>query len=135
MELLTLEWSQINFTDNFLILDNNNGHITKSKRIRTIPLNSICTEIIKKRYEKTDFRTQNIFTLAGNPISQDWLSKNFKKYVIKAKVNSKLNFHSLRHTNASWLVQSGVSIFVVSKLLVIVMFPQRKYIRILEQKI
>lgn len=117
MELITLEWSQINFNDNFLILDNNNGHITKSKRIRTIPLNLVCSDIIKKRYEKTDFRTQNIFTLDRNPISQDWLSKKFKKYVIKAKVNSKLNFHSLRHTNASWLVQSGVNIYVVSKLL------------------
>jgi integrase len=116
MELITLEWSQINFKDNFLILDNN-GHITKSKRIRTIPLNQTCIDILKKRYERSDFQYQNVFTIDNKPILQERFSKQFKSYVINTKINSKLNFHSLRHTHASWLVQSGVSIYVVSKLL------------------
>lgn len=116
MELITLEWRQINFKDNFLILDNN-GHITKSKRIRTIPLNQTCIDILQKRYERSDFQYQNVFTIDNKPILQEKFSKQFKTYVIKAKINSKLNFHSLRHTHASWLVQSGVSIYVVSKLL------------------
>ena len=51
MELITLEWRQINFEDAFLTLDNQT-HITKSKRIRTIPLNDTCLEILKKRYAK-----------------------------------------------------------------------------------
>ena len=113
MELITLEWRQINFKENILVLDNQ-GHITKSKRIVTLPLNSICQEILKKRYEKKE---NNVFTLFNNSIDQHWLSTNFKKYVIKAEVNPKLNFHSLRHSYASWLVQAGVSIYVISKLL------------------
>jgi integrase len=113
MELITLEWRQINFKENTLVLDNQ-GHITKSKRIVTIPLNSICIEILKKRYEKKE---DSVFTLFDNPINQHWLSTNFKKYVYRAKVNPKLNFHSLRHSYASWLVQAGVSIYIVSKLL------------------
>ena len=116
MELITLDWRQINFKDNFLTLDNN-GYITKTKRIRTIPLNSVCVDILKRRYENSSFEYQNVFTLSGKPFEQEKLSKNFKSYIIKAKINNKLNFHSLRHTNASWLVQSGVSIYVVSKLL------------------
>ena len=44
-------------------------------------------------------------------------TRYFKRFVIKAKVNPKLNFHSLRHPFASWLGQGGVSIYVVSKLL------------------
>ena len=113
MELITLEWRQINFRENILVLDNQ-GHITKSKRIVTLPLNSICQEILKKRYDKKE---SNVFTLFNNKIDQHWLSTHFKKYVIDAKLNPKLNFHSLRHSYGSWLVQAGVSIYVVSKLL------------------
>ena len=35
----------------------------------------------------------------------------------KANLNPQLKFHSLRHTFASWLVQNGVSIYTVSKLM------------------
>ena len=40
-----------------------------------------------------------------------------KKDIRAAKLNDKLNFHSLRHTFATRLVQRGVSIYIVSKLL------------------
>jgi site-specific recombinase XerD len=61
--------------------------------------------------------TEIIFTYHYQPIKQDFISKKFKKYVIKAGLNPKLNFYSLRHTFPSWLVQRGVSIYEVSKLL------------------
>ncbi|OQY69563.1 MAG: hypothetical protein B6D44_17650 [Ignavibacteriales bacterium UTCHB2] len=113
MELITLEWRQINLDENILVLDNQ-GHVTKSKRIITIPLNSTCVEILQKRLKRNE---ENVFTLFDKPIDQGWLSRNYKTYVLKAELNSKLNFHSLRHSYASWLVQAGVSIYVVSKLL------------------
>lgn len=116
MELITLEWRQINFIENYLTLDNQ-VVVTKSKRIRTIPLNKACIEILKRRYENSNFDYQNVFTLFNAPIDQHWLSKNFKANIIRAGLNRKLNFHSLRHSHASWLVQAGVSIYVVSKLL------------------
>ena len=58
-----------------------------------------------------------VFTIRKSPIKQNWIIQNFKKYVLKANINPKLKFHSLRHTSASWLVQRGVSIYEVSKLL------------------
>jgi integrase len=115
MELIMLEWRQINLTEKFLTLDNNNGHITKSKRIRTIPLNSACVEILQKRFANKI--SQNVFTLIDKPIDQGWLSRDFKHYVVNAGLNPKLNFHSLRHTYASWLVQAGVSIYIIQQLL------------------
>jgi len=114
MELITLTWQQVAFKNKILTLDNRN-HFTKSKRIRTIPLNVKALQILTERQMKCD--AEFIFTYNNQPIKQDFISKKFKKYVLKAGLNRKLNFHSLRHTFASWLVQRGVSIYEVSKLL------------------
>ena len=114
MELTTLEWSQINFKDRYLILDNNN-HTTKNKKIRTIPLSIEAMQILVER--EMNRNNELVFTFNQEKFNPEYLSKQFKKYVIKAKLNPKLKFHSLRHTFASWLVQKGVSIYKVSKLL------------------
>jgi len=45
------------------------------------------------------------------------VSKSFKRYIRQAGLNNDLKFHSLRHTYASYLVQGGVSLYVVQKLL------------------
>ena len=114
MELLTLQWNQINFKDKSLILDNRN-YLTKSKKIRSIPLNVNALQILTEReLNKTGVL---IFTFKGEPINRHFLVKQFKKYVIFAKLNPALSFHSLRHSFASHLVQRGASIYSVSKLL------------------
>lgn len=114
MELLTLNWNQINFKDRFVILDNR-SHLTKSKKIRAIPLNITALQILTKR--ELNKTSENVFTFNQKPMNQDFISHEFKKYVLGAKLNPKLNFHSLRHSFGSWLVQKGVSIYEVSKLL------------------
>lgn len=116
MELLSMVWGQVNFEERLITLDNR-AYITKTKRIRSIPLNPDAYEILVKRFARKIEGIEKIFTRFGKPINQNRISHNFKKYVYDAKINPKLNFHSLRHTFASWLVQSGVSIYVVSKLL------------------
>jgi len=116
MEMITLTWSQINLSDRIVILDNS-SHITKTKRVRSIPLNLDAYEVIQKRYLNRAEGIEYVFTLNGKMIDANRLTQRFKKYVYASKINSKLNWHALRHTFASWLVQSGVSIYVVSKLL------------------
>jgi integrase len=116
MELISLQWHQVNFEQEIINLDNRT-HITKTKRIRTLPFNNQVKSILQKRYQNKNPECEFVFTLNGQPFNQDKLSRDFKKYVYKARVNPDLNFHSLRHTFASWLVQKGVSIYVVSKLL------------------
>lgn len=113
-ELLNLRFKQISFKDKLVILDNQE-HITKSKKVRTIPLNETALNIIVHRYAGD--LNSIVFTLEGDSIKQDFIVHKFKKYIRAADINPKLNFHSLRHTFASWLVQKGVSIFKVSKLL------------------
>lgn len=117
MELLTLTWNQISFKDKYLLLDNQ-GHITKSKKVRSIPLNIKAMQILNERQLKGRNNPEDsIFTFKGKSLSPCYISERFKKFVIKAQLNPKLNFHSLRSTFASWLIQRGASIHSVSKIL------------------
>jgi len=115
MELLTAEWNQVDFERSLLILDNRN-HITKSKKIRSIPLNKTAYEILNQRRINA-VGNQNIFIHKGRELIPKRVQNNFRKYIKESGLNPKLNFHLLRHTFASWLVQKGVSIYEVSKLL------------------
>lgn len=113
-EIMNLEWHQIDFKNKLLILSNRT-FITKSKKIRTIPLNHTAHEIVLRRKESTSGNL--VFTYRGKILNENTFSWLMKKQVKKAGINIKLNFHSLRHTFASRLVQKGVSIYIVSKLL------------------
>jgi site-specific recombinase XerD len=113
MEILTLQWDQIILDKKMLVLSNHN-HLTKSKRIRTIPLNEKAFDVISRRIGNSK---TYVFEKDGVPIYPDFITKNFKKCIKRANLNPKLKFHSLRHTFASWLVQKGASIYEVSKLL------------------
>ncbi len=114
MELLSLKWSQVDLTGKQIILDNQ-SHITKSKKIRSLPLNKKAFGTISRLNKGNPYD----FVFEFPDITNRWkfIQNNFRKYIKLAEVNPKLNFHSLRHTFASWLVQKGVNIYEVSKLL------------------
>jgi len=80
-----------------------------------IPLNKTAVDILSKR--KKLYNSNLVFTISGCRIQQDYIVHNFKKYIRIAGLRDELHFHSLRHTFATWLVQKGVSIYKVSKLL------------------
>jgi integrase/recombinase XerD len=114
MELLTLRWSQIDFKQQALTLDNRT-HITKSKKVRTIPLNVKAMQVLTQRLLNSN--SDLVFTYNSAPIKQDFISKKFKKYILKAGLNPKLTFHALRASFGSWLVQKGCSIYNVMTLM------------------
>ena len=49
------------------------------------------------------------------PVSS--ISSRFKKCARKAKLPKEIHFHSLRHTAASWLIQQGVPVTYVQRIL------------------
>ncbi len=53
----------------------------------------------------------------GKKLRVGYVSHRFKKNVRAAGLSDEFHFHSLRHTGATWLVQGGVSIYAVQKLL------------------
>ena len=115
-EIRFLKWDSINFENSTIHIINHSEFTTKSKRSRIIPLHPALREelIAMKNQDKAD---EFLFARNGFSLTKDYISSRFKKAVRLAKLNDKIHFHSLRHTFASRLIQSGVSLYVVSKLL------------------
>ena len=116
-ELLSLEWSAVDFTGRFISIRNTGTFTTKSKRGRVIPINDELWQILLTRRERTSGVSRLVFHTHGHQISQSCVSHRMKKAVRAAGLDDRLHFHSARHAFASWLVQAGVSLYEVQRLL------------------
>jgi site-specific recombinase XerD len=120
-EAINLQWNSINLDTKYLLLDNKT-HITKTKKIRNIPMTNDAFNIITRRFNTYQLNLANtnneyVFTYNGKKWHTTTLQMNFKKLVLQVFPNKKLSFHNLRHSFASNLILAGVPILVVSKLL------------------
>ena len=104
-ELLSLEKQDIDFPGGYIVIGRRK--LTKSKKSRIIPIGDDIATMLQTYPD-----TGRLF-----PYTENYISHKFKKLVLTSGLNPKLRFHSLRHTFASWLVQSGVSIYMVQRLL------------------
>jgi integrase len=113
-EIVNLQWQDIELKRNTILVANSESFKTKSGRQRIVPINSLAKRILatQKRISPYVFVNSKGEKLKGN-----YLSQCFHQSAQDANLDDKLNFHSLRHTFASWLVQSGVGIYEVQKLL------------------
>ncbi len=107
-EIFNIKVSDVNFHDRFLFVRD-----TKSKTNRTIPLNDIVIDLLSN----IPIPDNAYIFIKKNP-------KIFSRAVKESGLNNnitdrrnKVVFHTLRHTFASWLVQEGVPLSVVSELL------------------
>ena len=58
------------------------------------------------------------FRKNGNqPYTRDYVSKKFKKACRDAGIDETIHYNSLRHSTASLLAQSGVSLYTIQKIL------------------
>jgi integrase len=114
-ELTSLQWSDVDFVRNAILVQNKTGFSTKTRRNRVVPMNPSLRDVLGTRRKRV--LSDLVFPFKGRKLTKDEASKTFKKYVLSAGVDSRLHFHSLRHTFATWLVQESVPIFEVQKLL------------------
>jgi len=114
-EITHLKWSDIDLSKRVIHLQTSETFRTKQGKRRTIPLSDTAFYLLKSREGKSP--AEYVFTLNDQPIFEGWVTHLFKRYVRDAGLDERLHFHSLRHTFASWLVQDGVSIYEVQKLL------------------
>ena len=113
-EIIHLRWENVNLERACLCVRNSNSFRTKMGRERIVPLNAAAVKVLESQNRKTEY----VFVYpGGRQIKRDYLTHQFKKYVRLAGLNPEIHFHSLRHTFASWLVQSGVSLYYIQKLM------------------
>ena len=116
-ELLSLEWSAVDLTARLISIRNTTTFTTKSKRGRVMPINDELWRLLLTRRKRTSSESRLVFHTHGHQISQSCVSHRMKKAVRAAGLDDRLHFHSARHAFASWLVQAGVSLYEVQKLL------------------
>ena len=83
--------------------------IGKKDKVRYIPMDDVVFEILNRRSKIKELKVPF-------PLTYSYTLKKVKKYYEAAKIKN-ANIHTLRRTFGCLLVQQGVSIFTVSKLL------------------
>ena len=117
-EVLSLNWSQVDFENGVITLTNSTGFVTKSGKIRVVPLPEMAKRILNMLRKRGGRTSELVFANRwGKRYSNSYVSRSFKKYIRVAGLSESLHFHSTRHTYASWLIQRGVSLYELQKLL------------------
>jgi integrase len=111
-EIIKLSWDRVDlFRRTLTILEQ------KNKGKDTLPLNALVLEVLKARHKVRSIKVSRVFfNKEGEPHDASNLRRAFYAAVENAKI-SKCRFHDLRHTFATRLVQSGVDLYKVQKLM------------------
>ncbi len=111
-EILKLRWPLVNLPRRtFTILEQ------KNKCVDTLPLNETAMKILTERNRVQSIRSDFVFfSKAGTQLDGDNLHRAFCKAKKKARLED-FRFHDLRHTFATRLVQAGVDIYKVQRLM------------------
>ncbi|MEE9213740.1 MAG: tyrosine-type recombinase/integrase [Thermodesulfobacteriota bacterium] len=112
-ELLSLEWSRVSIVRKTILIEK-----TKSGKPRTIPLNEIVLNVLRKKAEEKVIGIKGIVfgTSCGTKILPSNLRRAFYNALEKAGIED-FKFHDLRHTFATRLAQRGVDLYKIAKLL------------------
>jgi integrase len=106
--VLQLSWSQIDLDRNIAWIHPDQS---KTRKAIAVPLNKRAVEIIKKQEGKHD---SYIFTYKGNRLMQV-NTKAWTKALKRAGIDD-FRWHDLRHTWATWHIQSGTPLHVLQEL-------------------
>ena len=116
-EIFSLQWSDVDFERQQLLVRD-----PKSGKNRYAYLTSTALQMLEQRASETESRLWVFVDSRGERIQS--VSNTFERVVKKLGLNNgvtdrrqRVVFHSLRHTYASWLVENGTDLYVVSKLL------------------
>jgi integrase len=113
-ELASLRWENVDLERGVVHLINRDDFRLKSLRPRDIPINERVRAVLQALPRTSEF----LFTgKYGNPFKPHTISHRFKRYARRAGLPQEVHFHTLRHTGASWLIQSNVPVSYVREIL------------------
>lgn len=110
-EVLSAEWIQFDLEKGVWLKP---AHTTKQNKMEHLPLSSQVLTLLKKMREEDTTKYLFPGKVRGEPL-QD-IKKAWKTISAKAGLTN-VRLHDLRHTHASHLVSSGLSLSIVGKLL------------------
>ena len=103
-----LEWTKVKLEDRLAWIDADEA---KGKKSIPVPLNKDALDVLKRQVGKHPTR---VFTYHSKPVFQT-CTKAWHKALKRAGIEN-LRFHDLRHTWASWHVQSGTPIYALQEM-------------------
>lgn len=117
-EILNLTWRCINLEKQVINVGSDNFR-TKSSKIRSVPISEPALHLLRKYLPKhLSIKDGYVFRKGIEcKYSVDFISKQFKKSVRRAELPEEIHFHTLRASFGSFLLQKGVPISTISKLL------------------
>ena len=111
-EILELTWRGVDFIRRTVTVFR-----SKNGERRTIPLNQTVLAVLKEKAKVRSIRTDLVFcSKAQTLLEGGHLRRSFRLALTKAKIED-FHFHDLRHTFATQLVQAGVDLYKVQRLL------------------
>ena len=113
-EIVSLTWDSIDLRRRLILIENTKEFRVKTSKPRAVPMNDWVFKFLATQEKKVG----KIFSFPdGRQLTVWYVGHRFKKFIRKAGLSEDIHFHSLRHTGATWLVQDGVSIYAVQRLL------------------
>ena len=111
-EILSLTWTGVDlFRRTATVFESKNGER------RTVPLNHTVMALLTEKAKVRHIKTALVFpSLAGTRLDPNHLRRALRPAMAKAGIVN-CHFHDLRHTFATRLVQSGVDLYKVQRLL------------------
>ena len=111
-EILELTWGGVDFNRRTVtVLRSKNGER------RTIPVNETVLSVLRQKSKVRSLMTELVFcSKAFTPLESGHMRRSFRLALSKAQIED-FHFHDLRHTFATRLVQAGVDLYKVQRLL------------------
>jgi integrase len=115
-EVVSLKWEDVDRQARVL-------HVSRNTKTgtRAIPLNKTAHEVLREIGQLRHLRSPYVFTdAAGKPYTSGKVRNHVSKATSAAMRGAGIkdaSFHTLRHTAASWMVQGGVPLYEVQKIL------------------